>query len=869
MAAVDLATLALQIENGEAVRKIEETGRKLEGLGEKGDAAAARLKSSFARTIGTADGLTKSQEELQRQLDALAEATKAADFADKAHIATLQKKADLFRQVANAIQATQAQQEQLAATTAALTAGEEAATAATVEHVAVQRTLAATSETAHLGLSRVRYAFGSLASEAIGVNPVVGRVAGVLGTMAYGTLATIGVFAGISAVIALYDKLTEAARKTADAQDKASAALARMLHLKSLGVGGETQSQVNTVQRELDGLRAQLRAFDAAAAAEARGMHGQPMVPEAARRLHENRQAILNQMTPLEAELGAGHAHIDALAQQQAQATEDRRARELADLIQHNHATKAQYDYAVQLYRTYQTELKELQQQRPWDTAGQAWVVGVMGTLHDALHPKAHHAAHQTTHGLGDAASLVPHYYHAPNPWTYAADATRMAYRAVPHDALAALQDAHRLDSILTPLRAIVSDAQTMQQRIDVQNAIRAHEGLGPINEGPGSVMGQVRARAVTAGGDVARELQALGEHGEAAKRVLAELNKLLKSIGADAAHTKAARDWLPGAMSGLRTAGDLANIMGHTTAGNLIGTGANVLGNVEAAKKAGAISLTNFIPDFQAVTSVLSFGKQLFGLGHDAHKAAVHLAEVRQQMTLTIDAQTAAVNNQPLRAAIDNLKNGLLSTLATLNQALPGKKNETMRNALMNQARTTEAAAEGIAAQDYANQSKWTAMSVQAQLDRAKGLSYQASLLDLQISQQQQIQQLVKQGQILADGSGTGAQRALYLQIQQVDAAQKMALSLQTLTSFGNAPAGHFTSSIGAYAGDYVTRQPIGPPAPPTTSTTVTGPITIHVPGGPNPDATARAVVHAIRRLGAAAIGTNASTADYMDYIE
>jgi len=109
------------------------------------------------------------------------------------------------------------------------------------------------------------------------------------------------------------------------------------------------------------------------------------------------------------------------------------------------------------------------------------------------------------------------------------------------------------------------------------------------------------------------------------------------------------------------------------------------------------------------------------------------------------------------------------------------------------------------------------------------------------------------------------------------VQLAEAARIANQSLTTLSNAPSGFYASMVNGMASDYVTKQSSMPqlpnlPSAPSSSggSTVTGNnISISIDGSGDPNATAKAVVAAIRTLGrASGGGINDSVAASMELI-
>lgn len=87
------------------------------------------------------------------------------------------------------------------------------------------------------GLGRLRYSFASLAAQAAGVTPILGRVGSVMGSMAFGSVWVIGILAAIAAIGYAYQKLAADSIAAAERVKDAWSA-AKSVADKVRGVGG-------------------------------------------------------------------------------------------------------------------------------------------------------------------------------------------------------------------------------------------------------------------------------------------------------------------------------------------------------------------------------------------------------------------------------------------------------------------------------------------------------------------------------------------------------------------------------------------------------------------------------------------------------
>lgn len=107
---------------------------------------------------------------------------------------------------------------------------------------------------AHLSMGKLRQEFQTMTRQITGMNPVVTQLAGVLGEFALGGPLVVGILGGVAAIAFAYDKLTGAARKAREENEKLADTLVEAMKLKALGPGGSTQQQVKGSVVSIDAL---------------------------------------------------------------------------------------------------------------------------------------------------------------------------------------------------------------------------------------------------------------------------------------------------------------------------------------------------------------------------------------------------------------------------------------------------------------------------------------------------------------------------------------------------------------------------------------------------------------------------------------
>jgi hypothetical protein len=189
--AVDFATLALRVDNTDAVKKLDDTGRALDNVGAKAKATTVTVEQSRLAWQRSGGDMTKFGQELQ----------KIAGVHDAVAVATTRS------------------------------------TAAAEKH--------------HLSIGRVNMALEGLASEALGANSRIGSLAAKFSEFGIGSIETAGILAGIAAIALAWDKLNESTRKANEETQKAIGLLRDLRIKKLLGPGGETGDAVEKAKAQL------------------------------------------------------------------------------------------------------------------------------------------------------------------------------------------------------------------------------------------------------------------------------------------------------------------------------------------------------------------------------------------------------------------------------------------------------------------------------------------------------------------------------------------------------------------------------------------------------------------------------------------
>jgi hypothetical protein len=195
---MDVATLAIKVENGEVVQAIT----SLDGLtvaGTKTEIATQRL----SRRMGLAEIAARQMDaELGRQGRTMALLQIEAQKMDQE-----------FGQTSRAMGLIEIEARKMDAAMQATTHAIEHGTESHEPHI-------------H-GLSRIGNSLATLVGHATGVPPVIEKIADALAITTFGHLATVGVLAGFAAVAFAYEKITEKAREAAKEVEETQAKIAK------------------------------------------------------------------------------------------------------------------------------------------------------------------------------------------------------------------------------------------------------------------------------------------------------------------------------------------------------------------------------------------------------------------------------------------------------------------------------------------------------------------------------------------------------------------------------------------------------------------------------------------------------------------
>jgi len=813
---MDIATLGLRIINEAAVRALDVTSQKLDKLGEDGERAHARVAQSSQKVT---DELIRQQQQVAK-LGAQYSQLTSGELSNA--VAWFDKMYGPAKKVAE-----------------------------------VQGEMGAASGLAVGGIGRLRQSFASLAAQATGTSPMLDRIITTLGAFGAGNVVVIGVLAGITGVAYAIHELSGVSEQS----EKALAALR-----------GEIEKDGDA----LGTLSVKAAAAESALAKHLLGMSGSLKELLSTTNLKALAEGALGFITGGAGGGGAGYfaslgASVGQGAADQTKADQDaqrKRADALSTLIRDNNASKAERARALGDLRKDQAELLALRGKfDDTSVARRLDLSGQVRELTDAFTEKKH-ATKKPAYLDAITTGSVAVQQSVETSITWYKKEVEEADRAIA--ARAKFIGGASLKSVPTELLAngspalkafdaAVSAARDTQDRITTRNAINAAEGKGPVDEGKGTVMDNLRKSAVQSGAVVIDQLQRMGASGKVLQIVLENINKQLKDIGAIA--PKSDQTSLTDKItSGLRTGADAANLFGGPKGGkiaNILNTAANAADNV---KSAAAEGFHNPIADAQAVLSVASLGKQILGLGSQSHDAARAIQEASESIKSMIATLSASVNHDALGGQLAAAQAADDARKSQINSALSGKKREAERNQQLAADDALFAKQKEQITQQYAIQQTFDKESLAARLDRAKGLSYQADLEDLAVKQQEEMN-----AAILA-----GRDAAYLASLAQVQLAEKTQLANQAITQLANAPTGFFAER---YFGQFSTPAGFPGITPPTTTgttgvgATFNAPVNININGAnKDPLTIAKETVGEIRKLGSQYGGMGTTVAETME---
>ena len=211
------------------------------------------------------------------------------------------------------------------------------------------------------GTGRLNEVLTTMVTRIAEVNPAVGRLVSVMGSMALGSVFMAGLLGGLAALAAGWRKLTEGAREAKQRTEEAIESLRELARQRALGPAGEVPDQAVAAVAEVDRLRAELaraRKFEAASPAQRRVMTESGGRPRSVEDVERDIDALVR--------LGiVAIDTIDEAEDEAARTAEDRRIANLASLIASNQATEKEMASAREILAEEQRKLADLAKQDP------------------------------------------------------------------------------------------------------------------------------------------------------------------------------------------------------------------------------------------------------------------------------------------------------------------------------------------------------------------------------------------------------------------------------------------------------------------------------------------------------------------------
>lgn len=213
------------------------------------------------------------------------------------------------------------------------------------------------------GLGRLNDSMVTVARQAAGAHPAVGRLVDVVGTFAIGTGAMVGVLAGLAAIAAAYRKITEDSREAKRAQEEAVEVIERLegrRRTESFGPGAEAAEATAELVRQQEQRARELeeldRRIDQALAAQ------DETQAQIAASLIQRRERTQEEYDRIAAVIEEGEAEVRRRVERAAQDMRRQEASNLAALVASNNATADEYARARQIIADEMTRFVQLGQ---------------------------------------------------------------------------------------------------------------------------------------------------------------------------------------------------------------------------------------------------------------------------------------------------------------------------------------------------------------------------------------------------------------------------------------------------------------------------------------------------------------------------
>lgn len=103
-----------------------------------------------------------------------------------------------------------------------------------------------------LAIGRLERSLEAFSARAAGVNPVVGMMSASLLKFGIGSIETVGILAGVAAITATFDYLTESSRKTMEVADKLAESYVKLARESALGFGGKQKADIEDINKGME-----------------------------------------------------------------------------------------------------------------------------------------------------------------------------------------------------------------------------------------------------------------------------------------------------------------------------------------------------------------------------------------------------------------------------------------------------------------------------------------------------------------------------------------------------------------------------------------------------------------------------------------
>lgn len=238
---------------------------------------------------------------------------------------------------------------------------------------------------ASVGINTLRSSMTSLAQQALQTAPGVAQVTGVLGSMALGSAATVGIMAGIAAIGLAWNKLTADAKRLKEETQAAIAKLDELAKRRLEGPAGSTPSDVGKTSADIARLQQELAAEQASKAfAESAAGKKSGLDPGVYTARIESTRADIERLKGL---VKAGEQSITEAYRDAARQNTATYASDLAALINANRSSATLRQEALALIKQNSAEIANLEGGGPAGYARRAELIAQNKQLSDSLNP--------------------------------------------------------------------------------------------------------------------------------------------------------------------------------------------------------------------------------------------------------------------------------------------------------------------------------------------------------------------------------------------------------------------------------------------------------------------------------------------------